>query len=350
MKIKAEQLSRQLKGELPGVIWLAGDEPLLIQESADSVRAACRQQGFSEREIFNVDRSFNWETFLQAAGNLSLFAERKLIELRLQSAKLDDAAKKALQQYVGEPSPDLLILISSPKLEGATLNTKWFKAIESDNALVQIWPINRDGLASWLDQRLRKEKISADHEALQLLVDRVEGNLLAAMQEIEKLKLLADNDGGDIKLDASTVLQVVADNSRYTVYQLVDAALDGDIARAQKILVGLQAEGLFPLVVLGAITRECRSLLLMLEKKAAGQGVNAIIQSSRVFWNRKNTVTRALQRLEVEQIWRLLEHARRIDQIIKGMRRGNSWDELGILLSDLAGKRLPLSAPQQAGL
>ena len=347
MKIKADQLSRQLKGDLPGLIWLAGDEPLLLQECADNVRAVCRKQGFIEREIYSVERNFNWETFLQSTGSLSLFAERKLIELRMNSAKLDDAGKKALQQFLGEPSPDLLVLISSPKLEGATLNTKWFKAIESNNLLVQIWPVNRDGLASWLDQRLRKEGISADGESLQLLVDRVEGNLLAAMQEIEKLKLLANNDGGPIKLDANTVLQVVADNSRYTVYQVVDAALEGDIARAQKILHGLKAEGLFPLVVLGAITRELRSLMTMLEKKAAGQGVNAIIQSARVFWARKQLVANALQRMEVQEIWQMLEQARLIDQTIKGMRSGNSWDQLSLLLADMAGKpvlTIPLSS------
>lgn len=340
MKIKTEQLASNLKkGSFP-LIWLSGDEPLLMMESADMVRAHCRDLGFAEREIFDVDRSFNWDSFLQSGGNLSLFGERKLIELRLASSKLEDAGKKALQSYIDDSNPDFLVLVSGPRIETPTLNTKWFKAIESKSLLVQIWPVNRDGLAEWLQQRLLREHISADMDALQLLVDRVEGNLLAAMQEIEKLKLLADPEtDADIHLDANTVMQVVADNTRFTAWNAVDAALAGDAVRAQKILLGLQAEGIVPQVILGAITRELRSLLPMVQKKEQGQGVNAIMKANRVWFNRQRAVGAALQRLRVAHIWALLEQARIADQAGKGMLNRNPWDELSILLLGLAGKQ-----------
>jgi DNA polymerase-3 subunit delta len=350
MKLKPEQLARQLAKQLPPLIWLAGDEPLLMQESADLVRRYCRDAQFGEREIFHVERSFNWDLFLQAGGNMSLFGERKLIELRLASAKPDDAAKKALQAYLDDPNPDFLVLVSSPRLEAATLKTKWFQAIETTSALVQIWPINRDNLAQWLQQRLLREKISADSEALQILVDRTEGNLLAAMQEIEKLKLLA-NTGADaeIHLDAKTVLQTVADNSRYTAFSAVDAALAGDAGRAQKVLNGLRAEGVVSQVILGAVTRELHTLLAMVQKREQGQGVNAILQSARVWYNRKQVVGSALQRLSSDTVWQLLEQARRVDQAGKGMLTANPWDELSMLLLGLAGKPVATMALRGAG-
>ena len=233
------------------------------------------------------------------------------------------------------------MLLSGPRLEAATLKTKWFKALESGAVVVQIWPINKDGLPSWLEQRLLRAGIQAEPDALQLLIDRVEGNLLAAVQEIEKLKLLANSeDGGRIRLDARTVMQVVADSSRYTAFQLVDAALSGDTVRVEKILLGLRAEDVFPLVILGAITRELRSLLPMLEKKEAGQGVNAILQSHHVWFNRKQAVGAALNRLRSADIWAMLNHSRLIDQSIKGLSAANPWDELSLLLLRLAGTRV----------
>ncbi len=340
MKIKPEQLSRTLNNNEIPLYWLSGDEPLLMQEAADLIRNQHREKGFAEREVFNVDKNFDWSHFSQATGNLSLFADKKIIELRLSAAKPEDAGRKAIQHYLSDHNPDFLILISGPKLDAATLKTKWFTEIEKHGAFLQIWPISRENLSPWLEQRLLRDGIQADAEAVQLLVDKVEGNLLAAMQEIEKLKLLAGNgDDGTIRLDANTVMQVVADNSRYNAYQLVDAALLGDIARTQKMLAGLRNEGLFPLIILSAVCRELRTLLPMLEKKQQGQGVNAIIQSSRVWFNRKQAVAAALSRLNTSTIWELLDHSRIIDQSIKGMSQANPWDELSQLLLRLSGAR-----------
>ncbi|MFK7864736.1 MAG: DNA polymerase III subunit delta [Pseudohongiellaceae bacterium] len=342
LKLKPEQLARSLSGDSSVCYWLSGDEPLLMQEAADKIRLHFRQQGFDEREVFTVDKAFDWQTFHHATNNLSLFAEKKILELRFLSPKFDENAKKALQLYFEEVKADFLLLISSPKLEASTLNTKWFKAIESNSALVQIWPINRDGLASWLEQRLLQENIRADASALQLLVDKVEGNLLAAMQEIEKLKLLAGTASTTpIVLDSKTVMQVVADSSRYSVYNLIDAALSGHLGRSEKILAGLHNEGLFPLIILNALIRELRTLLPMLEKKEQGQGINAVMQTARVWYNRKDAVGRALQRLSCSQVWHMLDHAKLIDQSIKGLSPLNPWLEISRLLATLSGNPVP---------
>ncbi len=339
MKIKAEQLTRTLENQSPTLYWLAGDDPLLMQEAADQVRKHYQNKGFGERQIFDIDRSFNWDNFSQTTGNLSLFSEQKIIELRLTSSKLEEAGKNALHAYLAKPNPDFLILIISPKLESSMLSTKWFKIIESHSAFVQIWPINRDGLGAWLTRRLLREGISAEPKALELLVDKVEGNLLAATQEIEKLKLLVSEENKtNISLDVNTVMQVVADSSRYSVYHLVDAALKGDAVRSQKILRTLRAEGLLPLPILATITRELRTLLPLIEMKEQGQGINAIMQTARIWFNKKQAVGSALGRIDTQDIWHFLEHARRVDQSIKGIISANSWDELSLLLLAISGQ------------
>lgn len=340
MKIKPEQLSRTLSSNNLPLYWLSGDEPLLMQEAADLIRTQYRENGYIEREIFNVDKNFDWGQFLQSIGNLSLFAEKKIIELRLSTAKMEDAGKKAIQHYLSELSPDYLILLSGPKLDVATLKTKWFTAIEKHGVFVQIWPIKTEELSTWLEKRLRREGIQADNEAIHLLGDKVEGNLLAAMQEIEKLKLLASATGKNtVQLDAKTVMQVVADSSRYSAYQLIDAGLLGEVSRTQKMLARLKNEGIFPLIILNAICRELRTLLPMLEKKREGQGVNAIIQSARVWYNRKQAVAAALARLDTQIVWELLDHSRLIDQSIKGLSKADPWIELSLLLLNLSGAK-----------
>ncbi|MBG10051.1 MAG: DNA polymerase III subunit delta [Gammaproteobacteria bacterium] len=339
MKIKTEHLARTLNAGAHPVYWLSGDEPLLLQESADQIRRHHREAGFADRETYNVDRNFNWAHFRQSTGNLSLFAERKFVELRLHQAKLEDDGKLALADFLETGARDLVILISSPKLESSLMQTKWFKSIESRSVVIQVWPIDREGLPGWLERRMLRANIHPEPDALQILIDRVEGNLLAAAQEIEKLKLLAGTND-TIKLDVQTVMQVVADNSRYNAYQLVDAALLGNLARIQKILNGLQAEGVYPLVILGAITRELRILQPMVEKRENGQPLTSILQTSRIFFNRKQPVKAAVSRLSSPLIWELLKQARLVDQACKGICSANPWDELSMLLIRLSGSQV----------
>ncbi|MDG2421032.1 MAG: DNA polymerase III subunit delta [Gammaproteobacteria bacterium] len=341
MKIKPEKLAESLKLEKLPIYWISGDEHLLVQESADLVRTHFKNIDFMEREVFNVDRDFKWDHFIHAINNLSLFSEKKVFDLRIHSAKLNQDGKDAIETFRDRNSPDLVLLIRSPKLESAHLNSKWLKTHLPYIALVQIWPVNRKDIKNWLSQRLIKEGINADRDALQLLSDKIEGNLLAAVQEIEKLKLLSNTQGKPITLNARTTMQVIADNSRYNVYNLVDSALLGESARCLKILTSLKGEGIYPLIILGAITRELRSLLHLMEQKEQGKSINAIIQSNRVWFNRKEPIAAALKRCNTKDSWKMLSRARKIDQALKGMSSANPWDEISSLILELSGQNIP---------
>jgi len=338
MKIKPEQLPSNLKQGLQPLYWINGDEPLLIQERADQIRAFCRDNDFQDRESFSVERNFNWELFSQATSNLSLFAEKKLIELRFVTSKLEEPGKQALQKYFDDPNPDYVILITSPRIEPATLNTKWFKALDQSMVMVQVWPLSVDELPNWLSQRLLSSSINATPDALQLLVEKVEGNLLAAVQEIEKLILISKSeDNQTINLDAETVMQVVGDSSRYNTFALVDAALSGDSKRALRIVRGLNNEGFLPLALVGAVSGELRRLLPLLKKVQSGQSINSVVQSSRINFKRKQAVTIALQRMRPALVYSLLDQTRLIDYAVRGLSTSDPWSELENLFLRMSG-------------
>ncbi len=346
MRVRAEQLGGALDKRLPPLCWLAGDEILLVQEAADLVRARCRDQGFTERQVFSFESGpADWKAVGQSLGAVSLFSQKKLVEIRLGGgragggAKLDKAGQDVLHRHLDDAGDDLAVLVLSPRLDAATMKTKWFGRIEAAGVVAQIWPVKRDRLGPWLRQRLRDHGIEADQEALRLLTDRIEGNLLAAVQEIEKLKLMAGADGTDVvRLDAKTVMEAVAESSRLSVYDMIDAALSGDAARGQKILGNLRAERTDAMVALMAVARELRSLLPMVEKKEDGQPVGAVVQAARVWASRRRPVEAAVGRLGSQGIWRMLDHARLIDQSVKGISPMDPWVELSALLARLAGR------------
>ncbi len=340
MKIEPEQLLNTLRSEEKPLYWIAGDEPLLVDESANIARNRFKEVNFAERETFDVERGFKWELFNHAVNNLSLFSERKILDVRLQSSKLDQDAKESIQAFLNSDNPDIILLIRSPKLESAQLNSKWFKEISPKIVIVQIWPINRENLNSWLSNRLIKEGINPDKEALQLLADKVEGNLLAAIQEIEKLKLLTNDQDRPIILDANTAMAVIADSSRYNAYNLIDSALLGDSVRSLKILANLKAEGTYPLIILGAITRELRILIPLVKQRELGKGINGIMESNRVWFNRRQAVGSLLQRGTTQHLWKMLAKSHKIDKAIKGASPSDPWDELNFLILELCGKNI----------
>lgn len=226
MKLAPAQLAKHLQGALAPVYIISGDDPLLCQEAADAIRAAARQQGFDERQVFAADASFDWGTLLQAGASMSLFAEKRLLELRLPSGKPGDKGAAAFIEYCARPAEDTVLLISLPKLDGAAQKTKWGKALVEgpQTQFVQIWPVDANQLPSWIRQRLSQAGLSASQDAVELIAARVEGNLLAAAQEIEKLKLMAE--GGQITVE--TVQAAVADSARFDVFGLTDAILNGE--------------------------------------------------------------------------------------------------------------------------
>ncbi|MEH6388205.1 MAG: DNA polymerase III subunit delta [Pseudomonas profundi] len=342
MKLNATQLGRQLKDELAPVFVVSGDDPLLTGEAADQIRHACRQAGSEERLVFHVDRSFDWGQLHDASHSMSLFAQQRLIELRIPGGKPGDEGGKALIAWLDSPPPDTTLLVSLPKLDGSTQRSKWAKTLIEHPAsrFVQVWPIEAQQLPSWMRDRLASAGIQASPEALDLLSARVEGNLLAASQEIEKLKLFCN--GG--VLDVQTVQEAVADSARFDVFNLADAMLKGEPQQALRVLHGLRGEGVEAPVVLWAIARELRSLANMAQDLARGLPMERIFASQRppVWDKRKPLLSRALQRHPAPAWESWLSIAQQADEQIKGQHAGSAWDSLARIAVEVSGSRLKL--------
>ena len=343
MKLAPAQLGKHLQGALAPVYAISGDEPLLCQETADAIRNACRQQGFGERQVFNAETNFDWGNLLQAGASLSLFAEKRLLELRLPSGKPGDKGTAALLEYLARPPEDTVLLLSLPKLDGSTQKSKWAKALIDGQVsqFIQIWPIDANQLPQWIRQRLAQAGLSASADAVDMIAARVEGNLLAAAQEIEKLKLLAEGN----QIDASTVQAAVADSARYDVFGLVDAILNGEAAHALRMLEGLRGEGVEPLFIVVMLARELRQLAGIALQFSQGIPLEKAFASARppVWDKRRPLYSRALQRHTAARWNQLLIDAQRIDAQVKGQAAGDAWSSLARLALLMAGQRLPLS-------
>lgn len=335
MKLRAEQLQDHLKKQLLPVYIISGDEPLLSQEAADSIRTAARAQGFGERDIFHAEGNFDWNQILNESSAMSLFSDKKMLEIRIPSGKPGDKGSAALSELCDNPNPDNMVLVILPKLDRSGQNSKWMKSLEAAGAHIQVWPVDAKQMPRWIQQRLRSAGINANQEAVQILADRVEGNLLAAVQEIEKLKLLAP-DGG---VDGNTMSSVVADSARYNLFEFVDKILIGDAQSAARSLRGLQNEGTDAIPLLWAITRELRILVKASELVAAGEHSDRALKNAGVWEKRLPLFRGALQRLRPAHLRMLLRQAGAIDRGIKGMRDADVWDELATLVLSFAGSQ-----------
>ena len=342
MKLPPAQLGKHLQGSLAPVYVVSGDEHLLCQEACDAIRAACRQQAFSERQVLSVESGFDWGQLLEAGANLSLFAEKRLLELRIPNGKPGDKGAAALLHYLARPAEDTVLLISLPKLDGSTQKTKWAKALidGKDVQFLQVWPVDAAQLPQWIRQRLYQAGLAADQEAVELIAARVEGNLLAADQEIEKLKLLAE----DGRVTADTVQAAVADSARYDVFGLIDATLQGHPEHSLRMLEGLRGEGIEAPVILWALARELRLLANIAQQYAQGVPLERAFSQARppVWDKRRPLVSKALQRHDVAGWQRLLMAAQLIDEQIKGQAEGDPWIGLSNLCLQLSGRRIGL--------
>ncbi|GMR07092.1 MAG: DNA polymerase III subunit delta [Gammaproteobacteria bacterium] len=337
MKIASAQLGNQLKQGLAPVYLLSGDEPLLMCEATDLIRHTAREAGFSGREVFYVESGFDWSGFAQSMDALSLFADRRLIELRLPTAKPGDAGRKVIQAYLENPAEDIVLLIISARLDRSAIKTRWVKAVQDSGVLCQVWPVERAQLPHFIMQRLQRAGLQADTETVNILVDRAEGNLLAATQDIEKLRLLY----GEGQLSTEQALEGVTDSARYDVFKLADAALAGDSTRVSRVLPRLRQEGVEPVLILWALSKEIRELAMM-AREAEGQSADAVMSGHHVWAKRKPLISKALSRFSAARWQILLVHAGRIDRMIKGQAVGNAWDELLQLALKVAGLRLRL--------
>lgn len=322
-------------GDLPPVVLIASSEALLRVEAADRLRAQARAAGYTEREIFEVDARFDWSQVQASCAAMSLFASRRIVELRIASGKPNKDGVEWLQDYCRNPAPDVLLLILcedwSKKHEGA-----WFTAVQKAGRAQVLWPIKVHEMSGWLGQRLRAQGLEASREALELLVDRVEGNLLAAAQEVDKLALLRPEG----RIDVDFMAHAVADNARYDVFGLSDAAIGGDAQRALQMLAGLRAEGEAVPALVSWLSGQVQQLLRVAEAKSRGANVESALQAAGVWSSRQGPFKKALARGDVAHFEALLAQCAKIERIGKGREHGDGWRELERLLVALAEPRV----------
>ncbi|MGA9342463.1 MAG: DNA polymerase III subunit delta [Rhodanobacteraceae bacterium] len=318
-------------GELRPVYLIAGAEHLEVLELADALRRRARECGYAEREVLDAEAGFDWNRLADAGRSLSLFANRKLIDLRVPGGKPGREGSAAIAAYCEAPAVDTVLLVTahdwSKKHEGA-----WVKAIENCGMYVPVWPLKRDDLPRWIDARMKSCGLTATADAVALLAERTEGNLLAAAQEIDKLALLAP----DSKIDAATLEAAVADDARFDVFRLTDAALAGDAARALRIVAGLRAEGGELIPLLGWVLNQLKLLLRLAE---SGSRIDALFQAERVWPQRQSIYRHALKRGAQAHWERCLAQAGHIDRIAKGRAGGDAWRELERLIAAIAAPR-----------
>lgn len=336
MNLRPDQLAAQLERPLAALWMVHGNEPLLVLEAADAIRAAARRQGYAERETLVVGQGFKWDALALAAGNLSLFGSAKLIDLRIPTGKPGRDGGDALQRYVAAPPAQTLTLLTLPEIDWQTRKTGWFKAVSEAATCIELDAPERERLPQWIGSRLATQKQSAAPEALTFIAEHVEGNLLAAHQEILKLGLL--HPEGMLSLEQ--VQDAVLNVARYDIDKLRQAVLEGDPVRCARLLDGLRGEGAAPPLVLWALASETRTLAALRAGQDAGQPLTALFKAERIFEpRRQQAVGRALARLTQGGLRAALMHAARIDRIIKGLAPGDIWDEFLQLSLRLAQRR-----------
>lgn len=336
MELRPDRLERQLAGEpLRPVYLVAGAEPLLVQECADAIRARAREQGYGEREVYDVEAGFDWNALGRGLASMSLFSQRRLFDLRLPTGKPGKDGSEALREYCDNPPPDTVLLVTAQEWSKAHAG-KWSEAIAKVGHLVVVYPLKAHELGDWLQRRLRSRGLVATPDAVQRLADRVEGNLLAAAQEVDKLALLAG--GGREAIDLGQMERLVADSSRFDVFKLVDAALAGEAARATRMLAGLRAEGeqvagLMPMVAKEVLT------LCGLARAGSGGNLMSAMREARIWESKQAVYRRAVERHPAARWEAFAAECGRIDRTAKGRGDGDPWLQLERLLVAIADPR-----------
>lgn len=331
MKLKTEQLGAHLQKQLAPFYIISGDEPLLVQETCDQIRRASKHYGIEERELMHAEAGFDWNELLDQANAMSLFASRRLIEIRIPNGKPSDKGK-ALLEITRNPNPDNIVLIVTPRLDAATQKTKWFKAIEAAGVFIATWPIDRNQLPGWLQRRIQAAGMSASQDAVALFAQRIEGNLLAGVQEIEKMRMM-----GTQQISVELIEEATADSARYDAFSLADSCLMGKIGDASRILSHLKAEGHEAIMILGALILKVRQLISL---QAYGpQRLTEGFKSHNIWLKQQPPLKSALSRLSQNDLFECLQTAEQTDRAIKG--DGNDpWLLLNRMIELLTGVRM----------
>ena len=340
MQIAPTQLAAHLAKGLAPLYVVHGDEPLLAIEAGDQIRVAARVAGCDEREVLVVEPGFKWDAFSAASRNLGLFGGRKMVDLRIPAGKPGIEGARVLEDCAAHPGSDTTVLITLPRLDRATQSSAWFSALDDAGVVIAVQPLERSELPAWIAARLARARQRASAETLQFLADTTEGNLLAAQQEIEKLALLLPEG----ELDARAVEQAIADVARFDVFQLSEAWLAGDAARACRILAALEGAGEGVPLLVWQLGEDLHALAAVFTAVAGGTPASAAIRNARVWGKRQAAMERAARRLPPSALPSLLIRLARLDALAKGIGRGNVWDALRELALALAGSPLPAAA------
>jgi DNA polymerase-3 subunit delta len=351
MQLRLDALEAHLAKGLAGLYVVYGDEHLLAQEASDRIRAAARAAGFTDRSVFTVERSFDWSSLLGASQSMSLFGDRQLVELRIPSGKPGKEGAEALKALASAVNDDVLTMITLPRLDAATQKSAWFSALSDAGVAVKIDPVERAQLPNWVGQRLaaQNQRVAAGDEgrrALAFIAERVEGNLLAAHQEIQKLGLLYPAGSLSFEQIHDAVLNV----ARYDVFKLNEAMLAGDVGRLSRMLDGLRGEGEAAVLVLWAVVEEVRTLLRIKRGVAAGKPLAVLVRENRVWGPRERLIGPALSRVTESGLEEALALAARLDRQVKGLSGStpgnhrhdpppNPWDGLFELAMTVAAPK-----------
>jgi len=324
MKLSSEELPRHLAKGLAPLYVIHGEALLLSIEAADAIRAAARAAGYDEREVLTVEQGFKWSELRNSAQSLSLFSSRKLVELRIPTGKPGVDGAQAIQDYCAQLNADTVTVVTLPKLDKAGQSSKWFNALVENGVVIATEEIALNALPDWIAGRLQRQEQAADRDTLRFLAERVEGNLLAAYQEIQKLALLFPEG----PLSFEQVKDAVMDVARYDVFKLTEAMLAGDAARYARILDGLRAEGESTVLILWALAEDIRAIAKVSRATQLSGNLASALRDARVWGPRQKLVERAVRRFNPAIAERALRKAAHIDKVVKGLRDGDVWDEL----------------------
>lgn len=322
MKIYPNQLTSQLTQGLQSCYLIVGDEPLQLKEACDEIRQTAKSHGFTEREVLHVDAKFKWETLFASMGTMSLFAEKKLMELHIPTGKPGAAGSKAITQFVETIPADICLLVRCEQWTAANDKTKWAKTIEKHGSFMRVYMPKPQEFGAWLRNRCHKIGLNVGNDTIALLSMRLEGNLLAADQELEKLKMRFSNQ----VVTAKDVAGLVADNARFDVFRLTDALLENHLKRVLRMTRALKQNNTPIVVIHWALERQIRSLLFFAYIKSKGQRVSPTDYRKQGIWQSQQALMQsALNRLNATKLEQLLAELAKLDRVIKGQAKGDAW-------------------------
>lgn len=323
MQLRTEQLEGHLAKALAPLYVVHGDEPLLAIEATDAIRAAARRRDYTERVVFQADRHFDWSELVYAGASLSLFATTKIVELRLATGKPGVQGAEAIVRYCEKLNPETLTVVLLPRLDRASKSSAWFGALSKEGVVIDVYPLERARLPAWIGERLKRQGQRAGNDVLEHLADRVEGNLLAANQEVLKLALLGSV--GELTLD--DVRDAVANVARYDAYDASAALLGGELVRYVRVIDGLRGEGEAPNLVLWALSEDLRALERLQQAAHGGKSLDALMRENRIWGPRQQTMKASMRRHSPATVAGAIARCALIDRAIKGVAQAEPWDE-----------------------